>query len=432
MNLLHQPGEEIAGRYRTIALLGRGAFGTTYEAEDLETHQSVALKVLSLRQLNDWKALELFEREAKVLAALSHSAIPNYLDHFHLDAEDGDRLFYLVQELAPGRSLATLIEGGWHASEAEVKQMARQILDVLRYLHSLAPPVIHRDIKPQNILRTDEGKIYLVDFGAVQAVYRNTLSFSGTFVGTFGYMSPEQFSGQVKPASDLYALGATLAYVLTHRSPTELPHRRLKIDFRSSATVSETFGEWLDRLLEPTLEERFSTADDALESLFSEGKRTENLPDRGRPLGSQILLKRTPGRIAVEIPASQGYWPVLLVGVACAAFLHGIALFFLGILAVTNGRAWLRYFAHISIEIERQAFLIQWRLLGFNVTSIGGRTEDLQRVDLEKVGNDAIACVLFEGIRKHHFGSRLTLSEQTWLMRELSDFVDRVRADRRP
>lgn len=101
---MHQPGDLIKERYQIVNLLGQGGIASTYAAEDLNFAQQVAIKVLSLRQLKDWKALELFEREGKVLAQLNHPGIPNYLDYFQLDTE-GDRRFYIVQEIAPGQSL---------------------------------------------------------------------------------------------------------------------------------------------------------------------------------------------------------------------------------------------------------------------------------------------------------------------------------------
>ncbi|MBZ8180716.1 YqaE/Pmp3 family membrane protein [Oscillatoria salina] len=266
METRHQPGNIISSRYRIVAPLGEGGFSTTYEAEDLTNYQRVALKALSLRYVQDWKVLELFEREARILANLQHPGIPAYKDYFHEDTES-DRHFYLVQEMVSGTSLADLVASGWHATEAEVKQIATQILSILDYLHQLMPPVIHRDIKPKNIIRQSDGKIFLVDFGAVQDVYRNTMTAGGTFVGTFGYMPPEQYRGQAFFSSDLYSLGATLIFLLTHRSPTELPQKRLKINFRDRVQISSDLANWLDKILEPAAEDRFQTAKQAQQAL---------------------------------------------------------------------------------------------------------------------------------------------------------------------
>ncbi|TVQ22949.1 MAG: serine/threonine protein kinase, partial [Leptolyngbya sp. DLM2.Bin15] len=127
MKALHQPGDVVSDRYQIVQELGHGSSGTTYEAKDLTTHQPVALKVVSLLAASDWKVLELFEREAQVLANLDHPRIPNYIDYFNVDSVS-DRLFYLAQELAVGLSLQARVDQGWIATEEEAKQIAAQIL----------------------------------------------------------------------------------------------------------------------------------------------------------------------------------------------------------------------------------------------------------------------------------------------------------------
>lgn len=268
MYALHQPGDCIKNQYQIVRTIGKGGGGTTYEAQDLNREQSVAIKSLSIQQIQNWKTLELLEREAQVLAKINHPAIPQYLDHFTIDTPE-DYYFYLVQELAPGKSLATLVENGWKPTEQIVRNIAHQVLQVLDYLHSQVPPILHRDIKPENIIYTKTGKIYLVDFGAVQAAYRETIATNNTFVGTFGYMPLEQIHGKTQPASDLYALGASLVYLLTHCSPSDLPQKHLKIDFRQAkvTTISKKFADWLDKMLEPDVENRFQSAKEALRKL---------------------------------------------------------------------------------------------------------------------------------------------------------------------
>ncbi|MGL5941575.1 MAG: ankyrin repeat domain-containing protein [Waterburya sp.] len=259
-------GEIIDDRYKIINILGKGGLGTTYTAINLKTQEKVALKAVSLQHLKDWKQVELIDREARVLAQLNHPAIPKYLDYFQVDTED-NQFFYIIQQLAPGKSLYQLIESGWRSNETEIKKIATQILDIFNYLHSLNPSIIHRDIKPHNLILSDDGKIFLVDFGAVQNTYYNTLMKGSTVVGTYGYMAPEQFKGKATPATDLYGLGATILYLLTHRSPNELPQDNLTINFRSSVNISEGFALWLEKILQPDLESRFSSAQEALEQL---------------------------------------------------------------------------------------------------------------------------------------------------------------------
>jgi Protein kinase domain/Ankyrin repeats (3 copies) len=221
---------------------------------------------LSLAQMDDWKAIDLFEREAQILSQLDHPAIPKYIDYFTIDTPT-DRNFYIVQELAPGKTLSDWSESGWRCTEAEVKDIASQILKILSYLHNFTPPVIHRDLKPSNILRTATGQISLVDFGAVRQAYHDTFMRGSTVVGTFGYMAPEQFRSQALPATDLYGLGATILALLTNRSPAELTQSNLKLSFRNKIQVSPAFADWLEQMLEPDPVDRFDSATTALAAL---------------------------------------------------------------------------------------------------------------------------------------------------------------------
>jgi WD40 repeat protein/Tfp pilus assembly protein PilF len=258
--------DRIVGKYRMLRVLGRGGVGVTYEGEPLGGGGHVAIKELRLSQVDDWKLIELFDREARVLSQVTHPAVPAYVDHFSIDDASGPA-FYLVQELAPGQSLASLVAGGWRADEAAAKRIAEALLDVLDYLHARRPPVYHRDIKPLNVLREDGGKVWLVDFGAVRDVYRSTAVGGSTVAGTFGYMAPEQLRGVARPESDLHGLGATLLYVLSGRAPSEMPQRKLKTDFRPHVHVSAGFADWLEKMMEPAPEDRFPSAQQALVAL---------------------------------------------------------------------------------------------------------------------------------------------------------------------
>ena len=264
MNNLYNSGKVIINRYQIIDLLGKGGIAKTYRAIDLEHNNEVAIKTICLQGIEDWKNLELFQREAQVLQQLNHPNIPKYIDYFEFDTEQ-ERYFYLVQELAPGKSLDELIADGWCPNEQEVKDIAVSILNILIYLQQLTPPIIHRDIKPQNIILHKNKRVYLVDFGAVADVYQHT--FNSTIVGTFGYMSPEQYRGQATLATDIYGLGATLLFLLTKKSPAELPQRYLKINFRPYIKAEPHFADWLEKCVEPNPHQRFKTARDALVAL---------------------------------------------------------------------------------------------------------------------------------------------------------------------
>jgi eukaryotic-like serine/threonine-protein kinase len=271
----------LVDRYRIIDILGEGGSGKTYRALDEKNQVEVALKILSLRGMSDWKTLELFEREAKILAQLDHPAIPRYLDFFRTVVAN-EEAFCLVQALAPGRSLTNWVESGQIFSEKELRSIARQILGILIYLQAFTPPIIHRDIKPQNLLYTESGDIYLVDFGAVRDTYHLTITGGSTIVGTYGYMAPEQFRGQALLATDLYGLGATMLYLKSGQDPADLPVKQMKIDFRHRVKTSPKFAAWLDGLLEPIPEDRYGNAVLALDCL--NGKALSKSPRPKQPI----------------------------------------------------------------------------------------------------------------------------------------------------
>ena len=235
MNLpeqLHSP----TNSYTIQSQVGRGAFGVTFRAQREADQRSVILKLLRWDRLKDWKAVELFEREARVLKQLSHPNVPEYLDYFSLGSASKPEGYVLVQAFVPGRSLRNAMLEKEKFSNDEMYAWFKQILEVLHYLHSLNPPVIHRDISPKNIMLTPAGQAYLIDFGTVQDVVRRTESIASTSAGTYGYSPAEQFMGRSLPASDLYGLAMTYIALSTGREPDELPHQGLKID------VSKTFA----------------------------------------------------------------------------------------------------------------------------------------------------------------------------------------------
>ncbi|HEY9847914.1 MAG TPA: serine/threonine-protein kinase [Leptolyngbyaceae cyanobacterium] len=442
VKLLHQPGDILAERYQIFDVLGQGGIGVTYQAVDLQNDRQVAIKKLSLQQISDWKVLELFEREARILSQLNHPGIPQYLDYFQVDTPD-DRKFYLVQELAAGESLAALVEKGWHAKETEVKSIAEQVLLILTYLQEFKPPVIHRDIKPQNIIRNSDGKVFLVDFGAVQDTYRQTAIAGSTVIGTYGYMAPEQFAGQAYPATDLYGLAATLLFLLTHQSPSNLPQHRLKIDFRSHVQILPSFADWLETMLEPIPEDRFPSAKAALTNL--KGERNSLVEKRSQPTGSRIRLQQTWGKLIVEIPpvgwrldniSWLGFaliWSGFLFFWTAGAIAVGTYLFFplfsipfwivgLGML----GNILFSLTGRTRLEIDRENFRLQWQLLGFRYLVKGG-TADIKKVELSsnyQINNQPIVtCNIIEGVRNYRFGSWLLLAEKEWLMEEITNFL---------
>jgi len=426
MNELHNPGDSIAQRYQIIQILGSGGTGTTYAAQDQTTGQKVALKALSLVGMTDWKVLELFEREAKVLACLNHPAIPKYLDYFQVETSQ-NHWFYLVQELAPGMSLAKLVKQGWQPDEAKVRKIARQILEILDYLHNLTPAIIHRDINPQNVILDEQGHIFLVDFGAVQNIYRNTLTQGSTVVGTYGYMAPEQFRGQAYIASDLYGLGATLLFLLTRRSPANLPQHRLKIDVHAQVQ-SQELANWLEKMIEPVAEDRFASAQDALIALQGELADQNSFSEPPVSINNRIFLKRHRDYIVVDIPFLSWYvvvgFLILLIGLI---WVLPFLIVILPLLIVIRDK----FISHIYLKINPKNFQLQWQLLGLSYWR-KGRTVDLDRLEIDvrynSNGQFIRSCAIVEGVRTHRFGKFLKLSEKEWLVQELNRFLEQLRS----
>ncbi len=445
MEILQQKDFLIHDRYRFKKLLGENAFNITYEAEDIINSKPVVVKALFLGKIKDWKILELFEREAKILASLNHPGIPKYIDYFFEDT-DTDRTFYLVQEFIPGQSLATLITQGWHGNEIEIKGIVQQILEILQYLQSYQLAVIHRDIKPDNIIRRDDGKIFLVDFGAVKERYRRTLNRGDTFVGTFGYMSPEQARGKAYFASDLYSLGATILFLLTHRSPDELPQQKMRMNFRSQVNISEPFANWLEKMLEPIVEERFTSAKEALKFLQNNQESINILPlTRPQPKHSRIKLVKTDQYLKIIIPPAKlrrGSWKILLLTLSTNTFtllsiwatihwqLPVFVYLFLLALSLTCLGSWsiltFAIAASSYLEIEPNNFRLGWRCLIFNY-HLQGKTANIKNASLEIQTNlhrkKNICPVIQENFKKHKFCWGTTVIEKTWLVAEIKDFL---------
>jgi eukaryotic-like serine/threonine-protein kinase len=250
--------------YQLLQCLSTNVGRETWLALDLRTNQQVIFKSLFCGRDMQWQDLKLMEREAETLRAIEHPNIPQHLDSFWFPQPEGS-YFCLVHQYLEGISLTEAVRQGRRFTLQQVEQIARKILSILEYLHRLSPPVIHRDVKPSNILIDPDEELYLLDFGSVQAAAagRSTI----TVVGTFGFMPPEQFGGVAEPASDLYALGATLLFLLTGRDPSTLPRKSLRFDLQGLLPGDNNIEGWLAKILEPDPENRFRTAQEAHNAL---------------------------------------------------------------------------------------------------------------------------------------------------------------------
>ena len=257
--------EIIKKGYEIQQQLARKAGRRTLLAKDLNSQELVVIKLLAFSNDFSWEDLKLFEREAQTLQTLEHRSIPRYIDYFELDGKSC-KTYALVQSYIEGKSLEEILEEKGKFTEAEIKNTAKNMLEILIYLHRRQPPLIHRDIKPSNIILAE--RPYLVDFGSVQTL-ANKGGQTVTVVGTYGYMPPEQFGGAASAASDLYSLGATLITLATGIQPADLPQEDMRIAFEEVANLTPDFAEWLGWLIEPSLDKRVSSAEVALKALES-------------------------------------------------------------------------------------------------------------------------------------------------------------------
>ena len=301
-------------RFEIIRSIGEGGQGQTYLAFDHLTGEQVALKRLALRLVDNWKAMELFEREGDVLEHLTHPQIPTFVDTYVDETEDGPR-FYLAQEYVDGRSLQSHIDDGERWGHEQTVYFLRSILGVLDYLGALRPPIVHRDIKPANIIQRSDGSWALVDFGAVQAIVPAEAGGS-TVVGTTGYVPPEQVMGRAEPRSDLYALAATVVHLMTGEHPGDLSAGGLRIDFRELVDAPPELVDYLETMLAPCPEDRFESATAALDALDRLSDETsdlvrpdddalETLPAPRQPASEQLVRQVTRLGLSAETEDGQ-------------------------------------------------------------------------------------------------------------------------------
>ncbi|MFY2563276.1 serine/threonine-protein kinase [Corallococcus terminator] len=251
------------GGYRVLRLISQSPHGRVYLAVDGQGAR-VALKELLFALVPGVEQLDAFEREAAVLRSLEHPDIPRFVASFKEGSGVGTRL-YLAQELLEGETLLQRISRR-RLDEAEAWTLAEQVLQTLSALHQRTPALVHRDVKPANLILRPEGRAALVDFGAARHLARD-VTHGSTLVGTFGYMPPEQLGGTVEPSSDLYALGATLVHALSGREPADLVDEGLVLSFEQHLQVSEPLRVFLGRLLAPKRSARFASAMEALSAL---------------------------------------------------------------------------------------------------------------------------------------------------------------------
>jgi serine/threonine-protein kinase len=271
---VYQVGDRL-GDYEVVGLLGTGGMGVVYRVRNVISEREEAMKVLLPDVRHEPELAERFIREIKIQARLKHSGIAAL--HTAMSA---DNRLLMIMELIEGTSLAERSHDG-PMELAEVLDIGCQVLEALSYAHSMG--VVHRDVKPSNIIISPGGAAKLVDFGLAKAALEQSVTHAGTVVGSAHYMSPEQLRGEVVDArTDLYSVGVTLYKMATGRLPTALTDVREGLPARLSEAISKALEE------QPVA--RFQTADEfraALEAVRTNPGPTRPLrhPDHLDPAG---------------------------------------------------------------------------------------------------------------------------------------------------
>ncbi len=271
-----QPGATLQDRYLILGVLGAGGMSSVYKGRDL--HFPNVTKLVAVKEMLNLAAdptmhdmiVRNFEREADLLATLSHPSIPRIFDYFSQGNSS-----YLVMEFIEGKDLEAIVtEAEDFLPEQKVVSWAIELCEVLSYLHNHKPqPVVFRDMKPSNVMIDHHDHVRLIDFGIARVFQPGQ---KGTMIGTEGYSPPEQYRGEASPAGDIYALGATLHHLLTRRDPrAEAPFSFNERPIRKiNPAVSPEIEAVINTALAYDPKDRFPSAEAMRQALVSAAKKT--------------------------------------------------------------------------------------------------------------------------------------------------------------
>ncbi|MEL7351113.1 MAG: serine/threonine-protein kinase [Cyanobacteria bacterium J06560_5] len=452
-------------RYTLSRILRKYNDRQTYLGWDSQRCIQVVIKILPFSYGFDWDNLKHFERETNFLKQLSHPALPEYLDGFEIDQPDF-KGFAWVQKYIPAKSLADHLEQGRTFSEEDIKHIASSLLEVLTFLHQRNPAIVHRDVKPSNILLGDRtghtcGKVYLIDFGAIQtgsSLPEGTITVSGTF----GYGAPEQFRGEAIPASDLYGLGMTLIHLITGHNPARLPVRNGRVLFESQH-LSAHFKSWITGLTQTDVHKRFQAAGAALAALNQENFELSQLAPRlQQPPNSTLKVYKTSDSFSCTIAPTGFPWGKLF----SLLLTVGFEMFFVWVLFIPIIGWYVGYkmlagilaqiktilldtFAHSYFKVTSHeiSWVRQWGFLKQDQQTISTNVNKLEQVlpqvviqktsDSREVkhfppalhihANNRMLKLTAPAQASNHRSNNIhgfTLSELEWLALELSDWFD--------
>jgi serine/threonine protein kinase/tetratricopeptide (TPR) repeat protein len=310
-----QPGTVLAQRYEIVQILGQGGMGAVYKATDLELNRTVALKVIRPDLARDRAIVDRFKQELLLAHQVTHR---NVIRIYDLSEADGMK--FITMEYVEGDNLLTLLHQKKKFSPEESVEIMQQVCRALEAAHSVE--VIHRDLKPQNIMRDKTGRILVMDFGLARTLEGDGMTQSGALVGTMEYMSPEQALGKpLDQRSDIFALGLIFYEMLTGQMPFKADSTIASLIRRTQERVSpvsdhdhsipKSLSDIVTKCLERDLELRYKTAAELLADLETwQGKRagaTLSFEPKIGPWGRTIPWPSITAGIIVIILAISGY-----------------------------------------------------------------------------------------------------------------------------
>lgn len=315
-----QAGTILNNRYRILSVLGQGGFGAVYRAADMSLKRPCAVKEnLDISA----EAARQFEKEALILANLSHPNLPRVLDHFLIPGQGQ----YLVMDFIEGEDLQSLVERLGPVSQEVALDWIGQIASALKYLHQQNPPVIHRDIKPANIRIRPDGRAFLVDFGLVKVYDPHLRTTVGARAVTPGYSPPEQYGqGNTDPRTDIYALAATLYTLLTGLEPQESVQRVVQDRLSPLETVRKGLDlglvQAVARAMNLQPSQRYDTVSSFEQAITSPATRVVAQTMQMPP--SVPLISPSTAALPVQrksFTRKPWFWPVVLVGLVVGIIL---------------------------------------------------------------------------------------------------------------
>lgn len=257
-------GNIIDNKYEILKEIGHGGMSVVYLAMDLRLNKQWAVKEIEKRSndKNNQVVVQSLLVEAEMMKKLDHPALPRIVDII-----DSGRTIYVVMDYIEGESLDRILEQNGAQPQELVIDWAKQLCDVLRYLHSQNPPIIYRDMKPANVMLKPEGNLKVIDFGIAREYKEHNLKDTVN-LGTRGYAAPEQFGGmgQTDARTDIYCLGATLYHLVTGQSPGEPPYE-IKPIRQWNPTLSSGLEAIINKCTQANPDDRYQTCDELMYAL---------------------------------------------------------------------------------------------------------------------------------------------------------------------